>query len=295
MMSKTNRYFFSIAGVIIQLQTDQCLKMEEAFKEFQTEEQQPDVKVCFYETNTLPELSDEILYQSKYYKIHIGENGKEWCSFFDETREQSPYAVRETDEHYENIEICYLKKGTRCVSEFRNSFAHLDFETTLIRRKRLCFHAACVDTRFGGILFSGKSGIGKSTQAELWCKYRNAVLINGDRPILSFDDKGWLAWGSPYAGSSVCHVNKRSTVSAIVMLKQSDTCAIRKLNHLEAFRAVWQGITVHSWNKEFVEQASALVMDLINHVPVFEFACTPDEQAVAFLEGELRKELKEYE
>ncbi|WP_370839368.1 hypothetical protein [Intestinibacter bartlettii] len=32
-----------------------------------------------------------------------------------------------------------------------------------------------------GILFSAPSGTGKSTQADLWEKYENAEIINGDR------------------------------------------------------------------------------------------------------------------
>lgn len=291
MMLKVNQYVFSIAGVIIRLQTDQSLEMEEAFAEFQTKNHQPDVDVLFYETNSIPSFSGNVLQESKYYKIFIGENGEEQCCFIDAIREQSPYAVRVMDEQCENIKIAYLKKGARCVSEFRNSFAHIDFETIMVRRNRLCFHAACVHTEFGGILFSGESGIGKSTQAELWCKYRNATQINGDRPILSLDDeKKWLAWGSPYAGSSLCHVNQNSPIRAIFMLKQSHTCEIRRLPMPEAFKAVWQGITIHSWNKTFVEQASELVMNLISYIPVYEFSCTPDEQAVVFLEEKLREE-----
>ena len=296
MMSNANRYVFSIAGVVIQLQTDQTLQMEEAFQDFLIENQQSDVNVSFFETNNLPELSGEILHQSKYYQIHIGENGEELCGFIDETRDKIPYAVRTVDEQCENIRICYLKKGTRCVSEFRNSFAHLDIETIMLRRNRLCFHASCVHTDFGGILFSGESGIGKSTQADLWCKYRNAVQINGDRPILSLDDEEkWFAWGSPYAGSSLCHVNQKSPIRAIFMLKQSDTCQVRRLSMPEAFKAVWQGITIHNWNKTFVERASELVMNLISSIPVYEYACTPDEQAVLFLEGKLREEGNNHE
>ncbi len=184
----------------------------------------------------------------------------------------------------------YLEKGSHCVSELHNSFAHLCFEGILIHEHRLCLHAACVRTQWGGILFSGPSGIGKSTQADLWCKHRGAEQINGDRPILSKGNEEWLAWGSPYAGSSNCHVNESCPVRAIVMLRQAGSCSLRRLSAKEAFRAVWSGLTVPAWDATAVEAACDLALELSTTVPVYEFDCTPDVAAVEFLEQGLEKE-----
>ena len=74
------------------------------------------------------------------------------------------------------------------------------------------------------------------------------------------------------------------------MLKQAQHCTLRRLAQPEAFRAIWSGLTIHSWDEKFVETASVMTLDLIGTVPVFEFGCTPDVQAVDYLEQELRKE-----
>ncbi|MBP3664299.1 MAG: hypothetical protein J6J03_03980 [Tyzzerella sp.] len=171
----------------------------------------------------------------------------------------------------------------------RSCFYWIGFESYLLQKSKLCLHASFIDTHLGGILFSGASGIGKSTQAELWCRYRSARQINGDRPILSKENDGWIAWGSPNAGSSRCYVNENSTVAAIVLLKQASMCTLRRLNPSEAFRGIWSGLTIRSWDPTFVDAASILAMDLVANVPVYEFCCTPDEQAVNFLEEELRR------
>ena len=184
----------------------------------------------------------------------------------------------------------YLEKGAPMIRDLHSAFFHIGFEGLMIRENRLILHAACVRTSFGGILFSGPSGIGKSTQAELWCKYRGAELINGDRPILTPDVAEWRAWGSPYAGSSKCYRNESCPIAAIVMLEQAETCAIRQLKPQEAFRSVWSGTAVQSWDSVFVERASDLVLDLIGKIPVYELKNTPDEAAVECLEAALRKE-----
>lgn len=265
-------------------------KEEKAFLSFEKETDKPDYTVIFQETGELPALSDVVIHEDECYRVHPDGKGGYLRSFFDAPRDHTPYAVAEYDHENGRIQIDYLPKGTHCVSELHNSFFHLGFESVLIHRDRLCLHAACVDTPLGGLLFSGPSGIGKSTQAGLWQAYRDAKLINGDRPILSKEGNGYLAWGSPYAGSSKCHINEHCSVTAILLLRQSQVCSLQRLTLPEAFRAVWPGLTVQSWDKAFVEKAFDLTMELIAAVPVFRFDCTPDAFAVEYLERELRKE-----
>lgn len=182
----------------------------------------------------------------------------------------------------------YLEKGKRCVSEMSNSFFHLGIESIMLEKQRLFLHAACVATPLGGILFSGPSGIGKSTQAELWCRYRSGRLINGDRTIISQEDDTYYGWGSPYAGSSRCYVNEKATITAIVMLKQAGLNSIRRLEPGEAFRKIYSGLTVSSWDKNGVEKTCDLALQMAMRIPVYEFACTPDKYAVEYLEKALQ-------
>ena len=284
------RLDLTIAGLSLSLYTFRKWKEEQAFLPFVKETDDPDYTAVFRETEILPAFSETILHEDSCYRVHPDGKGGYVRSFFDAPRDHTPYALAQYDHTNGRILIVCLPKGAHCVSEIRNSFFHLGFESILIHRNRLCLHASCVDTPLGGLLFSGPSGIGKSTQADQWVNYRGAEQINGDRPILSKDGGGWLAWGSPYAGSSKCHVNKNCPVSAIIMLQQDKTCHLQRLSLPEAFRAVWSGLTLHSWDKACVEKALDLTMDLIGTVPVFRFACTPDLAAVEFLERELGKE-----
>ena len=45
------------------------------------------------------------------------------------------------------------------------------------------------------IAFSGPSGVGKSTQAEIWKQCFQADILNGDRALLRKADQGWKAYG----------------------------------------------------------------------------------------------------
>lgn len=289
-MSHAFPCFLSIAGITLRMDTDRRLVPGRKFAPFLAEGTSPDYIACFRQVAELPPIPEKVLHEDTCYRVHPDDRGGYLRSFFDPPRDLSPYAVAIYDYPRGRIQVDYLEKGFSCVSEMGNSFFHLGFEAMLIHKNRLCLHAACVDTELGGILFSGPSGIGKSTQAQLWCDNRGARQINGDRPILSQSEDGWLAWGSPYAGSSRCHINESCPVTAIVMLRQAEKCSLRRLSLPEAFRAVWSGLTVYSWDKAFAETASGLALELIASVPVLEFACTPDLQAVEYLEQGLRKE-----
>lgn len=280
----------SIAGITLRMESDSPIGDNREFLPFLTESESADFVGIFRKVQQLPGVSSRILHEDVCYRVHPDGRGGLVRTFFDAPRDQAPYAVAAYDYPNGLIQVAYLEKGIRCLSEMHNCFFHLGFEAMLAYRNRLCLHAACVDTPLGGILFSGPSGVGKSTQAELWCRNRNAKQINGDRPILSRSEKGWLAWGSPYAGSSRCHINENCPVTAIIMLRQDAVCSLRRLDPGAAFRAVWSGLTVSSWDAACVEKACDLAVELVDSVPVFEFACTPDVQAVDYLEQALRKE-----
>lgn len=252
----------------------------------------PDFHAVFREVSELPPIPQKNLFEERRYRVHPDGKGGFLRSFFDSPLDLTPYGVGEYDYDNGSIRIDYLAKGARFFTDMHNSFFHLGLESILLHRQRMCLHASFIQTELGGILFSGPSGVGKSTQAELWCKYRNARQINGDRPILSKAREGWLAWGSPYAGSSKCYVNASCPVAAVVMLRQAENCTLRRLTAGEAFRRIWSGLTMHSWDPYCVETACDLTLDLVGAVPVYELGCTPDEQAVACLEQGLRKELR---
>ncbi|MBQ7922991.1 MAG: hypothetical protein IJ325_10530 [Clostridia bacterium] len=283
-------YWLAISGITIQLETDHPIVENEEFQPFRLKRTTAEIRAVYYGTDTFLPISENIIAAEHSFKIVENKDGNLKKYFYERHDDPQYYASATYDWANGRVYVDYLNSYNRCVSEMQNCFYLLNFESILLQRNKLCFHASCIETSIGGILFSGVSGIGKSTQADLWCKYRGARQINGDRPILSKENAQWTAWGSPYAGSSKVHVNANCPIKAIILLKQAPECSIHKLSSGEAFRGIWSGLTVHTWEKSFVEKASALAIDLISSVPVFAFSCTPDEQAVDYLEQALQKE-----
>ncbi len=280
----------AIAGLSLRIQGDRPISIENRFWPFLKQTQTQDIHIEICQGVQLPPWAGNALWQELTYRVYEDERGILRRDFIDPLGLPQPYAAATYDYPGGDIRISYLEHVGKTFSHLQGVFHHVGLESLMLYRDRLCFHAACVRTDRGGLLFSGPSGIGKSTQAELWCRHRGAKLINGDRPILGRGQAGWLAWGSPYAGSSHCYVNESCPINAIVMLRQGKTCTLRRLTPGEAFRAVWSGVTVPSWDTGATERACDLALGISAMVPAYELTCTPEEQAVFLLEQELRKD-----
>lgn len=283
-------YTFKIAGIAVSLEVERKIRITEPFVSF-LEEDRDDIHyhAVYREVSKLPCFSEEVLKHAIDYDVFQEEDGYV-RRFHDHRRDDRPYAAARLFPEKRQIRIEYLPEGRCFLNESGNCFFHLMWEKVLSVEKRIILHASCIESRYGGILFSGASGIGKSTQSELWCRYENARLLNGDRPILWKRNGEWRAYGSPYAGSSGVYRNESCPVSAIVMLRQASYCGLRKLQTAEAFRSIFRGLTVNTWDRQFASTASEAAADLAVCVPVYELFCTPDQRAVELLRMELSKE-----
>ncbi|MCD7946353.1 MAG: hypothetical protein LUF81_07095 [Clostridiales bacterium] len=155
----------------------------------------------------------------------------------------------------------------------------LGLESLLLPFGGMILHCSFIRWQGRGILFSADSGVGKSTQADLWVAHQGAEVLNGDRAGLRRRDGVWTACGLPYAGSSRVYRNEVAPVSAIFMLEQAKENEARPLTPAQALRRLYPQITIHSWDGAFVRQVLPLIEQLVTSVPVWLLRCLPDAGA----------------
>lgn len=151
-------------------------------------------------------------------------------------------------------------------------------------------HASYIRVGEEGVLFTAPSGTGKSTQANLWHTLRGTEILNGDRSAVRLYNGQIFASGIPFAGSSQICENVTLPLKAIVYLSQNEDTKIRRLQGAEAFRRVWEGISVNIWDKDDISKVMDVVQQTVLSIPVYHLSCTPDESAVIALEQALGKE-----
>lgn len=152
----------------------------------------------------------------------------------------------------------------------------------------LVLHSAYIVTRQGeGILFSGPSGIGKSTQAALWQRYGAAQTVNGDRALVR-PDTGTVS-GVMYAGTSGICRNVTAPLRAVVLLHQAPESRVTDIRPQEAFARVLSQCAYHQWDPASAARMTELAARLVTNVPIRQLDCRADESAVRALEEALRR------
>ena len=172
-----------------------------------------------------------------------------------------------------------------------NIWNYLAFENVLINHQGFILHSSFISWQNNGILFTAPSGTGKSTQADLWKKYEDADIYNGDRTIIRKIEGKYYGFGSPYAGSSGIYRNESAPIKAIVVIDQGPDNVIRRLRGREAFLPLFRETLMNTWNKEYMEKMTALLMDAACQIPIYHLSCRPDQDAINTVKNEILKEL----
>ena len=167
-----------------------------------------------------------------------------------------------------------------------NPLFFFNLEEFLIEYNAIILHSAVINIHGKAIAFTAPSGTGKSTQADLWHKYKNAEILNGDRGLIRYQGD-YQIYGSPYAGSSHIYVNQSAPLKAIIALKQAPYNKVRQIKGKEAYMHLISQTSLSMWNKDTVEKQSLWLSNLIASVPVYLLECLPDEAAVETLYKEL--------
>ena len=280
-------FFINLAGCVVKMQLMNDITISEKLLPFLFEKMPScvdvvlDVRSCIQ----LPKPEGDGVWQGSNYYVY---QGKELRVFHVNEVSKPPFSVTCFQEDG-NISLLYLKEYEHYYAGSSGIFNKIGAEQLLLHQNRLLLHASFIKYNGKGILFSGPSGIGKSTQAELWKRTRGAEIVNGDRAAIGLADEGWTAWGIPYAGTSgICH-NENAPLVAIAVLRQAKENRICKLSPVEALQYLYPEVTLHQWDARFVENVTGLLTKLISAVPVFLLECLPDESAVAILREKLSK------
>lgn len=152
-------------------------------------------------------------------------------------------------------------------------------ERLLLRHDALLLHSSVVMMHGKAVLFSGASGVGKSTQAGLWRQYLGADIINGDRAVIRPEGDGFLAAGSIWSGTSHIYRKEQIPIAAVFLIQWGDP-ATERLGY-PAFIPLLSQTLVNSWDPDFMNKAVDLLSALIDRVPIYRLSCRPDRDTVA--------------
>ena len=112
----------------------------------------------------------------------------------------------------------------------------------MLEKNTLLFHGSAIAVDGQAVLFTAKSGTGKSTHTRLWREMLGdrAVMVNDDKPLLRITEDGVLVCGTPWDGKHHLSTNCAVPLKAICILEQGDKNAIGAISPKEALPMLLQ-------------------------------------------------------
>lgn len=274
-------YYLHLAGLCTVLRTPHDITIADRLRPFLCEPTDAvDCTITVRSLGVLPAPAEGgVWHGMEYYDCLDGVRRVFHCH----TPQGEAFAVTRWDEDG-NVEIGVLPEYLSYFSGSSGIFNRMGMETWLLQQGGLLLHASLIKYGDRAIAFTGPSGVGKSTQADLWCTHLGADILNGDRAALRRTAARWMAYGSPYAGTSGIYRDDSAPLSAVVILRQAQENRLQPLSAAEAFRHLYPELSIHHWDAGFTAVATDLCLDLLGRVPVYLLECLPDADAVLVLQ-----------
>ena len=173
-----------------------------------------------------------------------------------------------------------------CLMQFIRVF----ISQMLLRYGGFVLHASAVNTNRQALLFSGYSGIGKSTQARLWSMHDQASIINHDSPMIICCDGMFYACGNPWSGSDACYKQECVLVKCLVLLDKGMENRVYSASEREVVRFMLSQSLTSLLVASDVDLLISNIQTFVSNTSVIRYSCKPDFSAIDTLKEYLIKE-----
>ncbi len=155
------------------------------------------------------------------------------------------------------------------------------FYRQLLRYNGMLVHSSAVVMNGKAYLFSGKSGVGKSTHTGLWLKEfgDRVYILNEDKPAVRKLDGKYYAYGTPWSGKTNINVNRREEVECIVFLGQAPDNSIRTVDSKEAFTSLFEQ-TDRKASGRYMVALMDMMEGIVTDIPIYHLDCNISKEAV---------------
>ena len=290
-MSERFIRYYEIGGVPFSVDTPYEYEEKEPYSLFSSDRRADGVRYVFSVEDELPGTDGRFLYEDQYYRIFTKDGYYyRYAGFYLRGKVLSPpYALIKYGPVDPDLIEVTIPGNANVPNNSAFVYKCLVIEHLITSHGAVILHSSYIRTDRGSILFTAPSGTGKSTQAELWRKYRGARVINGDCSIVRMEGSDAYTYGIPFSGTSGICFNETAPLRAIVYLTQAPENRIERIGGMRAFSCLMEGLKANTWNQRDAETAADVLTAIVKDVPVFKLDCLPDESAVKTLESELIK------
>ncbi len=136
-------------------------------------------------------------------------------------------------------------------------------------------------------LFSGHSGMGKSTHTNLWKEFYHTPVINGDLNLLTMQNGQPVVHGIPWCGTSRTYDTKTWPLGGIILLNKAPENRVELLTPDQKRLLAAQRLISPSWTKELWNRNLEIVSAMADQILLCRLHCTKDVSAAELIKQEI--------
>lgn len=195
--------------------------------------------------------------------VHVHREGARWCMRRGDFRAEWDPESREG----------WIRQTANPYS--LDSVLRIVHTLVLAREGGRLMHASSAVRNGRAFLFSGVSGVGKTTMASL--APPDVKLLTDEMSFVRREEGGYFAYGTPFAGDLARPgENIRAPLDTIYLLRQGPENRIEDLDMAEAVRGILANTLFFAQDPELVQAVFAGAVELAAGVPVKRLTFLPD-------------------
>lgn len=146
---------------------------------------------------------------------------------------------------------------------------------------KFSIHSASILYKEKAWLFSGHSGMGKSTHTQMWHDLLQTPYLNGDLNLLGMENSKIIVYGIPWCGTSGIYTTTDHELGGIVLLgRDPEKDFLQELSPSEKVIRIMQRMISPSWKERFFSMNLDFAEKIAGQVPILHLLCTRNPSAV---------------
>lgn len=277
--------FLNIADFIIQIKTDTEFTPEPGYELFFTDDKQTTdfVVNCkagipadiFAKKKPVFEAENE---QQKFYDIYRHNEGLGFV-IYNQQQKNTIQQIALLDKEFRNWTI-YASD----IAEFnplRYPMGPIIMHYMTIKTNSVMMHASCAFDGQRGRMFSGFSGVGKSTMSRIWAE-AGSTIINDDRLIIRELGNKFFVYNTPMYYKDI---PKKAPLNAIYLIHHSPENKIQKLKGALAASRTMAFCIQNNYDRSFVAERIGFFARLAAAVDIYDLGFVPNASVIEFIKA----------
>ena len=217
-------------------------------------------------------------------KCKYGENKAFFDGYY--TTKEPIFTIEPTKELLESVQndfdVLNESEGNSKVdyseSFLENNAIHILIADQLSEYNTLMLHGSALAIDGEGIIFTAKSGTGKSTHTRLWREVfgPRVQMVNDDKPLIRVDEM--KVYGTPWNGKHHLSQNIAVPLKAIVKIERATENHVKSLGVKEALDVLMKRTHVPT-NPSQRALVMNLYIKLVGSIPFYKLECNMDPEA----------------